>query len=222
MFSGHILQKTGKDENMPVPFPVNIATFVMSGGPKKTIFIPQVVQMMNEQLEVLMNDAIIRKTHEIIAQQEEEMKDVAVEEMLGTYEIKNNQRNVFSLSLSNYTYHTHAAHGMTIIQSLTFDLEKEKNCELKDLFKPGSDYIKRLSVIIQEQIKVRDIPLINEFTAIRPNQDFYVADKTIVIYFQLYELTPYVYGFPMFPISVYGLQDIIDENGPLGRLAQNN
>ena len=34
----------------------------------------------------------------------------------------------------------------------------------------------------------------------------------------LYELTPSVYGFPMFPISVYDIQDIIDENGPLGRL----
>lgn len=76
--------------------------------------------------------------------------------------------------------------------------------------------------MIREQIKERDIPLINEFTAIRPNQDFYVADKTIVIYFQLYELTPYVYGFPMFPVSLYELQEIIDEKGPLGRLAENN
>lgn len=90
------------------------------------------------------------------------------------------------------------------------------------MFKPGSDYVKRLSALIQEQIKVRDIQLLNEFTAIRPDQDFYLADKSIVIYFQLYELTAYVYGFPMFPISVYELQDIIDENGPLGRLAQNN
>ena len=45
-----------------------------------------------------------------------------VEEMLGLYEIKNNQRQVLSLSISNYTYHQQAAHGMTVIQSLTFDL----------------------------------------------------------------------------------------------------
>ena len=206
---------------MSVPFPVNIATFMMSGGPKKTIFIPQVVQMVNGQLELSINQAIIKETEGMIAQQEGEM-EAPVEEMLGTYELKNNQRNVLSLSLSNYTYHAHAAHGLTILKSLTFDLEKGKKCSLGSLFKPGSDYVKQLSAIIREQIKERDIPLINEFTEIQPNQDFYVADKTIVIYFQLYELTPYVYGFPMFPIPLYELQEILDEKGPLGRLAENN
>ena len=49
-----------------------------------------------------------------------------------------------------------------------------------------------------------------------------MADKALVIYFQLYDITPYVFGFPMFPISVYEIQDIIDENGPLGRMAVNN
>ena len=46
----------------------------------------------------------------------------SVEQMLGFYEIKNNQRNILSLALSNYMYHFHAAHGMTYIKSLTFDL----------------------------------------------------------------------------------------------------
>ena len=204
---------------MSVPFPVSTTTFIMSGGPRKTVFVPQAVHMTDEHLEALINDAIIRKTEKMMAQQEAQMEDAPVEEMLGTYEIKNNQRNVLSLSLSNYTYHTHAAHGLTIMQSLTFDLEKGKTCELKDLFKPGSDYVKRLSARISQQIDERDIPLISEFTAIRPNQDFYVADQMIVIYFQLYELTPYAFGFPMFPIPLYELADIMDEDGPLGRLA---
>ncbi|WP_337445661.1 RsiV family protein [Ornithinibacillus scapharcae] len=71
-------------------------------------------------------------------------------------------------------------------------------------------------------MKQRDIQLIEDFTEISPNQDFYIADKSLVIYFQLYEITPYVYGFPMFPISVYQIQDIIREDGPLGRMAENN
>lgn len=66
---------------MSVPFPVNIATFIMSGGPKKTIFIPQVVQMLNEQLELSINQAIRKETEVMIAQQEGEMEDAAVEEM---------------------------------------------------------------------------------------------------------------------------------------------
>ena len=219
LFLGIFYGKIGKDGTMSVPFPVGITTFIMSGGPKKTVFVPQTVHMMDGRLEVVINDAVIKKTRQMMEQQEAQMEDAAVEEMLGTYEIKNNQRNVLSLSLSNYTYHTYAAHGLTILQSLTFDLEKGKESELKDFFKPGSDYMKRLSAFISQQIEERDIPLINEFTVIRPNQDFYVADQMIVLYFQLYELTPYVYGFPMFPMPLYELEDIIDEDGPLGRLA---
>jgi hypothetical protein len=75
---------------------------------------------------------------------------------------------------------------------------------------------------MKEQIVERKIQLITDFTVIKPNQDYYIADKSLVIYFQLYEITPYVYGFPMFPISVYDIQNIIDEMGPLGRMAENN
>lgn len=42
-----------------------------------------------------------------------------------------------------------------------------------------------------------------------------------MIYYQLYELTAYVFGFPQFPISVYEIQDIIKENGPLGVMLMN-
>ncbi|WP_100405852.1 DUF3298 and DUF4163 domain-containing protein [Bacillus solitudinis] len=201
--------------------PVNIKTVEVSGGPDKKIYYPQVTGMQNQEFEKSMNEAIASQTQQLINQQVGNMP-TSVEEMIGLYEIKNNQRQVLSLSLSNYTYHYHAAHGMTYIKSLTFDLKKEKLCELKELFKPGSDYVKRLSTLIDLQIQKRNIQLLDSFTGIKPNQDFYIADKVLVIYFQLYELTPYVFGFPMFPISVYDIVDIIDENGPLGRMAVSN
>ena len=168
-----------------------------------------------------MNVAISEQVKELISIQIGNMP-TTVEEMLGLYEIKNNQRQVLSLSLSNYTYHYMAAHGMTYIKSLTFDMKQEKICTLSDLFIPGSNYVEVISGLVKEQIEQREIPLLSEFTGIKPNQDFYIADKSLVIYFQLYEITPYVVGFPMFPISVFELEDIIDPNGPLGRMAINN
>lgn len=206
---------------MPQIFPVGIQTYVLNNGPNQRVYYPQAVGMQNQQLERYINQAIVHQTQQLIQEQVGNMPS-SVQEMLGTYELKNNQRQVLSLSLSNYTYHHQAAHGLTIIKSLTFDLEKGKLASLKDLFKPGSGYVGRLSSLIDEQIKQRDIPLLGEFTGIRPDQDFYIADKALIIYFQLYEITPYVYGFPMFPISVYDIQDMIDENGPLGRMATNN
>jgi hypothetical protein len=206
---------------MPITLPVSIRSIKISGGPKQTVFYPQVFGMTNQLLERFINSSIAFKTQQLIKKQAGNMPST-VEEMLGYYEIKNNQRQVLSLSLSNYAYHYQAAHGLTYIKSLTFDLEKGRLCELKDLFRPGSDYIQRLSTLIKAQIEHRDIPILDGFTEIKPNQDFYIADKTLVIYFQLYEITPYVFGFPMFPISVYDLEDIIDENGPLGRMAVGN
>lgn len=206
---------------MPTALPVAIQTIKLNSGPQKTVFYPQVTGMQNKVSQRAMNRAIAYQTQQLIDLQAGNMP-TTIEEMEGSYEIKNNQREVLSLSLSNYAYHFHAAHGMTYIKSLTFDWQTGKLYQLKDLFKPGSDYVKRLSDLIRIQIQQRDIQLLNDFTAIQPNQDFYIADKSLVIYFQLYEITPYVFGFPMFPISVYSLQDIIDENGPLARMAINN
>lgn len=206
--------------HMPT-FPVQLIPLSVSSGPQKNVYFPQVILMQDQELERYINQAIMNETQALINLQVAEMP-TTVMEMLGTYEIKNNQRDVLSLTLTNYTYHDKAAHGMTYIKSLTFDLVEKRKVELQDLFKPGSDYVERLSSLIKEQIKQLDIQLIEEFTEISPNQDFYIADKTLVIYFQLYEITPYVFGFPMFPISVYDIQDIIREDGPLGRMAENN
>ncbi|USK39429.1 DUF3298 and DUF4163 domain-containing protein [Cytobacillus firmus] len=205
---------------MAINFPVGIKTITISTGPTKVVYYPRVSGMQNKQLQEFINNNILRQTQQLINEQTGNM-DTTVVDLYGYYEIKNNQRDVLSLSLSNYVYHYHAAHGMTVIKSLTFDLQKGKQAALKDLFKPGSDYVKRISDLIAVQIKERDIPLLVDFTEIKPDQDFYIADKALVVYFQLYEITPYAYGFPMFPISVYDLQDIIDENGPLGRMAVN-
>ncbi|MED3623558.1 DUF3298 and DUF4163 domain-containing protein [Neobacillus thermocopriae] len=206
---------------MSITLPVCIRPLMISLGTDKKVLYPQVYNLRNKEFEKMINQAIVQQTQWMIDKQAGNMP-TSVVEMLGSYEIKNNQREVLSLTLSNYTYHYHAAHGMTYIKSLTFDLQKGKQCELKDLFKQGSNYIERLSSLVQQQINERDVPLLDTFTTIKPNQDFYIADKTIVIYFQLYEITPYVYGFPMFPISVYSIQDIINEDGPLGRMAENN
>lgn len=206
---------------MPAPLPVQIKTINLSLGPNFNVVYPQTKKMENPTFENFINRAITYQTHELIYQQMMNMSTPLVE-MDGIYELKNNQRNCLSLTLSNYAYHYQAAHGMTYLKALTFDIEKGNLCELPDLFKSNSDYIRKISDLIKLQIKKRNIPLISEFTSIQPDQDFYIADKTLVIYFQLYELTPYYFGFPIFPISVYDIQEILDENSPLGRMATNN
>jgi len=140
-----------------------------------------------------------------------------VQEMNGYFEIKTNQRGALSLSLLNYAF-TGGAHGNTLQHSLTFDADTGKSYALDELFKRGSAYEQRLNAIIQAQIKARQLPVLGEYPGLSPDQDFYIADKALVIYFPLYALVPYAWAFPYFPISVYDIQDIIDENGPLGAM----
>lgn len=173
-------------------------------------------------IQNIINSRIIKTVNELIYEQTGKLLEQGYKSpqmtVQGWYEIKTNEKGVLSLSIGNYTIAYPAAHGLTIIKSLTFDISTGKEYRLEELFKPGSDYVGTLSKIIERQIKEREIPILDEFKGIRPNQDYYIADKALVIYFQLYEITPYAFGFPMFPISVYEIQDIIREGSPLAAM----
>ncbi len=183
--------------------------------PRLDVYYPVVDGLDDYTVEAKINNMILTLVHALINVQGYYQNKQT--EITGSYEIKTNERGILSLSIINYAY-AGGAHGLTIIKSLTIDTETGKLYALEELFKPDADYIIKISDIIKEQIIAREITLLNDFEKIRANQDFYITDKCLVIYFQLYELTAYVYGFPYFPICVYKLQDIIKEDGPLGKM----
>lgn len=135
----------------------------------------------------------------------------------GFYEIKNNQRQVLSIAV-NAMGDFHGAHPVTVVKSANIDVITGKNYELHQLFKPDSGYIKKLSHMIEVQIKERNIPLLEDFKGIRPNQDYYIADKSLVIYFQQYEISPYYAGLPYFVIPIYDISEMIVPGGILDRM----
>lgn len=183
-------------------------------APKLNIIYPRVF-IQNLQAQQMINQGIVNKVESMFQEQHYIQGQT---EMTGSFEIKTNERAILSLILSNYAFTYPAAHGLTIIKSISANIETGQIYQLKDLFKPDSNYVQRLSNIIKKQIKQRELSESSQFETIEPNQDFYIADKTLVIYFQLYEILPYSAGFPMFPIPVYEIRDIIREDGPLGRM----
>lgn len=201
--------------------PVSIQTMVIKQQ-GTTIYYPQVVGLQNTNVQQSINQSIFQLVQFLVQQQYQQQGADAFMEMIGSFEIKTNERNILSLSLSNYAFAYQHANGLTIMRSLIFDIDTGKSYNLKDLFKPGSNYVDVLSQIVQRQINERNIQLLGKFPGISPDQYFYIADKTLVLYFQPIEITAHYVGFPMFPISVYEIQDIIDEDGPLGRMAVNN
>jgi Protein of unknown function (DUF3298)/Deacetylase PdaC len=185
-------------------------------SPKVTVYYPVVVHLANAHAQSKINHAIVTTLNNILVEQSYYKPELV--ELLAYFELKTNQRGLLSLNLIVYSF-TGGAHGMTIIKSLTFDTKTGQQYELKDLFKPGSDYVKQLSDIIRQRIKDWNIDLLDPpFKEIRSDQDFYIADTTLVIYFQLYEISAYVWGFPYFPIPILDLADIINPDGPLDRM----
>lgn len=183
------------------------------------LFYPVIIGLKNVVLQQKINNEILSLVNSLIVKQGYYSNPQT--QVVGWYELKTNERGILSITIGNYAYPPHAAHGMTYISALTFDVLTGKLYQLNELFKPGSEYVKAISEMIKIQIKERKIPLLNGFNSINPNQDYYIADKALVIYFQLYEITPYYVGLPMFPISVFSLQDLINEGGPLDKMANN-
>lgn len=201
--------------------PVSIKTMVIERE-GMIIYYPQIIRMDDLTVQKKMNQTIIQLAQHLIKQQHIQQDAESFIEVVGTFEMKTNERNILSLTLSNYAYAPLHAHGLTLMKSLTFDINTGHTYHLHDLFKPNSDYVGVLSRLVHQQIKERDVPILNGFKTISPDQDFYIADRSIVLYFQLYEITPHYFGFPMFPISVYSIEDIIGEDGPLARMLTNN
>lgn len=197
-------------------FPVSIRTEKLKNTPvQATVYYPLVTDLENKDAELKINQAIVNLLNKLLIDQN--YYDPNLVELIANFEIKNNQRGILSLNLIVYSF-TGGAHGMTVVKSLTFDVKTGHSFTLAELFKPGSSYIKEISTIIKEDIKKWDVDLLNPFTEISPNQDFYIADTSIVIYFQLYEITPYYWGFPYFPIALLNLKNVIKQDGPLDKM----
>ena len=124
------------------------------------------------------------------------------------YEVKKSNNKVLSMLIKYYKY-SGGAHGTYEYIPYNVDLTSGGIFTLKDLFNENSNY----KVVIENEIKKQIIQLNKEqnlpknstqlyaFNEIKDNQKFYIVDDTIVIFFDLYDIAPYVAGIPEFPIN---------------------
>lgn len=129
-------------------------------------------------------------------------------EIYSKYTVTNNSKNIMSLYNDYYQY-SGGAHGITIRTSYTVDKEKENLLLLKDLFVSGYDYKDVINKEIKSQISKEPENYFDsgsQFKGVNDNQGFYIKDNNLVIYYQLYDIAPYVFGIPEFRIPL-GLFD---------------
>jgi hypothetical protein len=184
--------------------------------PPVKVAYPKVLGLSNLFVQVAINEKIINLVHSLINEQMGSQENIV--DMIGTYEIKLNEKGLISIYFENYIYWYHAAHGMTVARSITMDLCTGATYKFRDLFKPGSNYTARLNEIIKAQIAEREIPTIEPFESIDTDQEYYLTPNALVIYYQLYRYTPYAYGFLEFEIPYTEIADIINPQGPIAKL----
>ncbi|MBT9135983.1 MAG: Anti-sigma-V factor RsiV [Firmicutes bacterium] len=175
---------------------------------------PQVTAVRHKRGRVRMNSLLRRKVRELLRLQEYGRRDVSV---WGDNVTELSASGILSIVMNVYAYRRQAAHGLTLRDSVTMNVQSGHNYRLAELFRPGANYITPISEEIKRQIKERDLPLIAEFNQIKPNQPYFLREDNLVIYFATYEYTPYYVGLPEFPIPFTMLRDLIDEKSPLYR-----
>lgn len=124
-------------------------------------------------------------------------------QLYATYKVTNNQ-NITSFYIDYYQF-TGGAHGITTRLSYNVDNITGKEIQLKDIFKNGYDYKSIINSEISNQIQLdKDKYFTGKdgFNGIKENQNFYIDSGNIVIYFDVYEIAPYVTGIPEFYIPM--------------------
>jgi hypothetical protein len=114
-----------------------------------------------------------------------------------------NQDSLLSINFTYYAYQG-GAHGFSYMETLNLDINTGQTLHLKDFFEPGDDYQRIVLEEIHRQIEANPENYFEEaretLTAIPTDQQFYMGDGCIVVYFDLYYLAPYAYGLPEFII----------------------
>jgi len=145
-------------------------------------------------------------------------EEVEFYEVLGNYEVMLNEKGLLSILFNLYTYINKAAHGYTSYGSITANIQTGKVYSFSDLFNPKIYYVGFLNEIAQEYIKTNNITLINKYNGITPNQQYYLTPDKLVLYYQVYEYTPYYYGLFKIEIPYEKIRNLLTPFSPINKL----
>ncbi|MHB1128346.1 MAG: RsiV family protein [Bacillota bacterium] len=129
-----------------------------------------------------------------------------------------NRNGILSVRIEVFSIAEHAANGSTVLKALTFSLLNGHEYQFHELFKPHSGYRIWIGIKINEQIIRRQIPILSPVPPISDNQEYYLTDDSLVVFFQELVFTPHVVGPPEFPILYRRLTNIVSDDGPIAQL----
>ena len=187
---------------------------------------PEITLLNNRQAQYRINLIIISQVKGFITQAAGQMYRNAVEnyinaktqdypfnihELVVRYYITLNQDCVLSLYHDKYMYEG-GAHGITPRSSNTFDLCAGRMISLASLFPYEKEWKNKvLSEVLRLADENSDLYFENYRELILKNfnpDSFYLTETGVVIYYQQYDIGPYVIGIPVFeiPYDIIGIE----------------
>ncbi len=124
-----------------------------------------------------------------------------------SYEIGSMAPGILSMYVDYYQY-MGGAHGLTDRKAYNIDLSNGSDLALGDLFISGFDYRSIINQFIEDKISISsEFYFEGAFSGIKDDQEFYIKDDQLVIYFQQYEIAAYAAGIPEFSVPMSYLSD---------------
>lgn len=164
---------------------------------------PQFSGLANAEAQQKINNTVKQIFTQFAADAEKEIANKTENdrpyEFDGGYVITYNQDGILSLITQQYSY-LGGAHGMSFRNALTFSLKDGKRLLIGDLLKANPNYKKELNAKLSKLIKAEG-GYLGGFTGLNTEKNFYVKDGKLVVFFQLYEYTAYVTGFPTYEFT---------------------
>jgi Protein of unknown function (DUF3298)/WG containing repeat/Deacetylase PdaC len=187
------------------------------------IYIPSVTGLKSKEVEENINLKL--KEMSLFRPYDEDKKveniiitseDVLTYDYYGNFTILFYKNNILTLDLVGYYYPLGAAHGMPTRKTPTINLITGDFYKLEDLFKVNSNWKDELNKIIDEMIKKDpnyEYVFKDAFKGITENQDFYIDENNLYIYYPPYEIGPYSAGFITFKIPFSNIDMLLNKEG---------
>jgi hypothetical protein len=179
--------------------------------------VPVISGVKNKTVQSAINNLLTKKVedyqNELTAEWEEYAKSAEGHAPIRPFELASVYKSglvsdkLLSFYVDYYQY-TGGAHGITARIPYNFDLQTGKELTLQDLFAEDYDYKQVINAEVNKQIAAHPEIYYQNAGAVEivADQNYYLCDDRLVIYFGQYEIAPYASGIREFEIPFSTLQ----------------
>lgn len=186
-------------------FKENIS-FPVVKGESKSKNIQQINQVLYKDilLKAMSNENAAKEMFDI----NNKIKPTFPYEVVSKFETTKDDENILSFYNDFYEY-LGGAHGNTVRTSYSINKKKQSILTLNELFSENYNYEDVINKVIAQKLDENPNNYFynsSNYKGIDNNAGFYIKDNVLVIYYELYEIAPYVAGIPEFeiPIELFG------------------